>query len=283
MEREAARAPSLQCSPWRVSVVTAVSFPPVQAEGPRTHSPSRDRPPVERVDQWRGGIAAAEARPSARVGGLVPARASLLGGAPEPRGQPGHPKRTVFAAILAFASMRTRDSRSLARASLCASPPSPLLPRSWSTREATDLGGHGFRRNRGRDARARRFERKRTRGGEVLTCSATRCCALSYLSLGIIFVSVDISYMVLFRREIRPKEGTHTRRNIVVTNYCAMGRGGRFRDGTVSMTDYPRFVEKLPFGQPFDRKLLCDKKLWCRLYTCIYVYYIYIYTTRDDK
>lgn len=60
----------------------------------RTHCLSRDRAPVERVDQWGGGIAAAEARPSARVGGLVPARASLLGGgAPEPRGQPGNPRR----------------------------------------------------------------------------------------------------------------------------------------------------------------------------------------------
>lgn len=77
----------------------------------RTHSLSRDRAPVERVDQWGGGIAAAEARPSARVGGLVPARASLLGGgAPEPRGQPGNPRRTGDSP--AFASMQTRDSRS---------------------------------------------------------------------------------------------------------------------------------------------------------------------------
>lgn len=77
----------------------------------RTHCLSRDRAPVERVDQWGGGIAAAEARPSARVGGLVPARASLLGGgAPEPRGQPGNPRRTGDSP--AFASMQTRDSRS---------------------------------------------------------------------------------------------------------------------------------------------------------------------------
>lgn len=175
MEREAARAPSLQCSPWRVSVVTAVSFPPVQAEGPRTHSPSRDRPPVERVDQWGGGIAAAEARPSARVGGLVPARASLLGGAPEPRGQPGHPKRTVFAAILAFASMRTRDSRSLARASLCASPPPRLfcpvvgaharLP-TWAVMDSgATVGGTRERAaSRGKGHVEGKFSRARPRG-----------------------------------------------------------------------------------------------------------------------
>lgn len=82
----------------------------------RTHCLSRDRAPVERVDQWGGGIAAAEARPSARVGGLVPARASLLGGgAPEPRGQPGN--RDEANGVCgdsppAFASMQTRDSRS---------------------------------------------------------------------------------------------------------------------------------------------------------------------------
>lgn len=226
--------------------------------------------------RYRGGRGTA-LRPRRRAGartGFSPRRGT---GTPRPARAP-ETDRVCGDSGLRFDA----DARlSLARSgfSLRLPSPSPLLPRSWSTREATDLGGHGFRRNRGRDARARRFERKRTRGGEVLTCSATRCCALSYLSLGIIFVSVDISYMVLFRREIRPKEGTHTRRNIVVTNYCAMGRGGRFRDGTVSMTDYPRFVEKLPFGQPFDRKLLCDKKLWCRLYTCINVY-IYIYNTR---
>lgn len=90
----------------------------------RTHCLSRDRAPVERVDQWGGGIAAAEARPSARVGGLVPARASLLGGgAPEPRGQPGNPRRTGDSP--AFASMQTRDSRSLGF--LCPPLLSPLL------------------------------------------------------------------------------------------------------------------------------------------------------------
>lgn len=173
----------------------------------RTHSPSRDRAPVERVDQWGGGIAAAEARPSARVGGLVPARASLLGGgAPEPRGQPGNPRRNERC-LRRFSSGFRFDANarlSLARVSLSSplsSSPRPAA-RSESTREATDLGGHGFRRNRGRDARARRLEWKRTRGGEVLTCSATRLsCPLSLsLSVGKDYIRFAGYYYILFRR-----------------------------------------------------------------------------------
>lgn len=195
----------------------------------RTHSLSRDRAPVERVDQWGGGIAAAEARPSARVGGLVPARASLLGGgAPEPRGQPGNPRRTGDSP--AFASMQTRDSRSLGFLCPLPSPSSSPRPaaRSESTREATDLGGHGFRRNRGRDARARRFEWKRTRGGEVLTCSATRLScplSLSLYRLGRIILDIIIYYFAACGRNTF-FERIFFEEYIVVVNYRAMRKRG---------------------------------------------------------
>lgn len=199
----------------------------------RTHCLSRDRAPVERVDQWGGGIAAAEARPSARVGGLVPARASLLGGgAPEPRGQPGNPRRNERC-LRRFSSGFRFDANarlSLARISLSSplsSSPRPAA-RSESTREATDLGGHGFRRNRGRDTRARRFEWKRTRGGEVLTCSATRLScplSLSLYRLGRIILDIIIYYFAACGRNTF-FERIFFEEYIVVVNYRAMRKRG---------------------------------------------------------
>lgn len=179
--------------------------------------------------RYRGGRGTA-LRPRRRAGprtGFSPRRRGT--GTPRPAREP-ETKRTVFAAILLRPSLRCKRE-TLARVSLSSpsfsSSPRPAA-RSESTREATDLGGHGFRRNRGRDARARRFEWKRTRGGEVLTCSATRLScplSLSLYRLGRIILDIIIYYFAACGRNTF-FERIFFEEYIVVVNYRAMRKRG---------------------------------------------------------
>lgn len=82
---------------------------------------TRDRVPVERIDQWGGGIAAAEAQPSGVVGGLAVSRSEGT----EP---PGYNEQTLRSCSSLLAS-----TRQCGRPTLCCSLPRPRgrLGRSW--------------------------------------------------------------------------------------------------------------------------------------------------------
>ena len=198
----------------------------------RTHCLSRDRAPVERVDQWGGGIAAAEARPSARVGGLVPARASLLGGgAPEPRGQPGNPRRSERCLRRFSSGLRFDANARLSLGFLCPPLLSPLLlvplpgrraharRPTWAVMDSgATVGGTRERAaSSGKGHVEGKFSRARPRGYRVLSLSLYR--------LGRIILDIIIYYFAACGRNTF-FERIFFEEYIVVVNYRAMRKRG---------------------------------------------------------